>query len=265
MHRVSVVIPTWNRAQTLRAAIDSVLNQSFPVHEVLVCDDGSTDDSQSIVATYPAEKVKWIEGPRAGRPAIPRNRGIRIAEGDWIAFLDSDDEWMPAKIEKQMKDLADSGLKASCTNAYRVVPGKGTTGKYLGNTETSFNLAALLRTNYVICSSALISKSVLVETGGFPEDESLRAIEDFALWLRVATKTSFSYNREPLTVYLDDAANSIRSGTKEGIQRESVMRDLYNWNLQQPQKDKYHDAIRKAYRIAMKNNSRSFFERLKIK
>lgn len=262
---VSVVIPTWNRARTIAAAIRSVQEQTHSVNEILVCDDGSTDITRKVVTGFKDNRIKFLEGPRAGRPAVPRNRGIKAAKGNWIAFLDSDDEWLPTKIEKQLADLGNSGLKASCTNAFRVVPGKGRTGQYLNNTETSFDLGTLLRTNYVICSSTMISKSLLVEAGGFPEDDSLKAIEDFALWLRIATKTAFSYIREPLTAYTDDATNSIRSGIKESVQRENVMRDLYKWNLSQPHKVKYHNAIRAAYRTAMKNNGRSFFERLKIK
>ncbi len=262
---VTVVIPTWNRAHTIGAAIRSVQEQTRAVNEILVCDDGSTDITRKVVSGFKDNRIKFIEGTRAGRPAVPRNRGIKAAKGNWIAFLDSDDEWLPTKIEKQLADLSNSGLQASCTNAFRMVPGKGRSGQYLNNTETAFDLGTLLRTNYVICSSTMISKTLLLEAGGFPEDDSLKAIEDFALWLRIATKTSFTYNQEALTVYTDDATNSIRSGIKEAVQRENVMRDLYKWNQSQPQKDKHHDAIRAAYRTAMKNNGRSFFERLKIK
>src|SRR4051794_13419670 len=99
---VSVIIPTWNRAATLGPAIQSVLNQTYPPREVLVCDDGSTDNSVDVVAQLDDQRIRWLPGGRGGRPAIPRNRGIGAATGEWLAFLDSDDEWLPDKLERQL-------------------------------------------------------------------------------------------------------------------------------------------------------------------
>ncbi len=262
---VSVIIPTWNRAKSLGAAIQSALDQTYAVSEILVCDDGSTDNTRQVVSEFNSKIVRFIEGPRAGRPAVPRNRGLSNARGKWIAFLDSDDTWMPEKIEKQLLDLQRTGMQASCTNALRITPGKNSASPYLNNTESFFTLDTLLKTNYVVCSSCIVSKSLLDITGGFPEEEQLRAIEDFALWLRVATITNFCYTQEPLATYADDATNSIRSGIKELEQRENVMSDLYHWHVKQQNGTQHHAIIRKAYRLAMKNNGRTFFQRLKIK
>lgn len=264
MQTVSVVIPTWNRASTIGAAIRSVLNQTHPVHEVLICDDGSTDTTREIVNGFNDTRIQFIEGPHAGRPAVPRNRGIRVAQSEWIAFLDSDDEWTPHKLEMQFKDLDRTGTKASCTNAVRVVPGASDHGKYLNTFHRRFHLAVLLQTNFVICSSVLVSKELLLKVGGFPEDESLRAVEDYALWLRIATLTDFVYNPEALTVYLDDSNNSIREGSKEFVQKENVMKNLYEWYAQE-KSTLHHEAIRCAYKNAMKQNGRSFWERIKVK
>src|SRR5262249_7122187 len=99
---VSVIIPTWNRAATVMAAVESALAQTHAPLEVLVCDDGSSDDSAQRVGALPDPRVRWLPGPRGGRPAIPRNRGIAAARGEWLAFLDSDDEWLPDKLERQL-------------------------------------------------------------------------------------------------------------------------------------------------------------------
>ena len=90
---VSVIIPTWNRAHTLPRAIESVLSQSLPILEVLICDDGSTDGTAEAVMAMARQdpRIRWLPGERGGRPAIPRNRGIRESRGEWLAFLDSDD------------------------------------------------------------------------------------------------------------------------------------------------------------------------------
>ena len=104
-YSVSVIIPVWNAERTLKATIDSVLNQTIDVTEVLVCDDGSTDSSEEIVKNYSDSRVKWLTGRRGGRPAIPRNIGINNAKCDWLAFIDSDDVWLPNKLEKQFIQL----------------------------------------------------------------------------------------------------------------------------------------------------------------
>lgn len=265
METVSVIIPTWNRAASIEAAVRSVLEQTHPVLEVLVCDDGSSDATKNIIAAITDDRVKFIEGPRAGRPAIPRNRGIKLAKGNWIAFLDSDDVWLPGKIEQQLAAAAKNNCKASCANAFRVLPGQGRTSAYLQLKEKTIAFDRLIRTNFVICSSAMIHRTILEKTGGFPEDEKLKAIEDYALWLRVSTLTDFAYVEEPLVDYLDDAANSIRAEQKENVQREIVMQDFYQWSTMNAVDQDKAKSIKKALRLAMKNNGRSFFERLKIK
>lgn len=264
MDSVSVIIPTWNRAHTLGAAISSVLQQSVSVTEVLVCDDGSTDNTAAIVQGFNDSRVQLITGPRAGRPAVPRNRGIKLAKGNWIAFLDSDDCWLPKKLEIQFAAIKKDGTLASSTNAWQVLPGQGRVTPYLKLDNTQFTLRKLLETNYVICSSALVQKQLVEECGGFPEAENLKAIEDYALWLRIASKTNISYCTEALVEYLDDAANSVRSSAKESVQRENVMLDFYRWYSPHGKLSE-RNATRNAVRIAMKNNGRSFIERWKIK
>lgn len=264
MDTVSVVIPTWNRAHTIGAAIRSVLEQTHAVKEILVCDDGSTDNTRQVVAAIADERIRFIEGPRAGRPAVPRNRGIHAATGGWIAFLDSDDAWTPEKLERQFAAMKEQQCLASSTNAQRFIPQKGNAGAYLNIARRPLDLVLLLKVNYVICSSAVVQKELLLKCGGFPESESLRAIEDYALWLRVATQTGFAYCSEELTIYTDDAANSIRSGTKEFEQKENVMKDLYDWSAAAATQEQRR-LIRDAYKTAMKRNGRSFWERLKVK
>ncbi|MFY9338906.1 MAG: glycosyltransferase family A protein [Methanosarcina flavescens] len=99
MAEISVIIPTWNRAETLGKAISSALNQTLSPYEVLVCGvDGSPD--QKVVNSINDPRVRWIEGGKDGLASIPRNIGIKASKGEWLAFLDSDDEWLPEKLEK---------------------------------------------------------------------------------------------------------------------------------------------------------------------
>ena len=117
---ISVVIPTYNRAKDLMIAIDSVLKQSYPVLEILVCDDGSNDQSKELVLAINNSLVKWIDCGKNGGPAIPRNIGIKQSKGNWIAFLDSDDEWQSNKVEEQISQATKLNCKAVSSNAYKV-------------------------------------------------------------------------------------------------------------------------------------------------
>ena len=227
-----MIIPTWNRSATLVAAIISALGQTYPPLEVLVCDDGSSDDSEARVRAIADPRVRWLPGARGGHPAIPRNRGIAAARGEWLAFLDSDDAWLPDKLASQFTLLRDSGRRACSTNAIRLVPGAGRDGTVTKDDAAVLDLAVLLRDNRVVCSSALIHKSLIAETGGFPE--RVRA-EDYCLWLRVACFTSFDFLATPCVLYSDDPKNSFRTSlARPGSERAEAIRDFVEWCRHRP-------------------------------
>jgi len=231
MTDLSVIIPTWNRAELLVKAVCSALAQTIPPLEILVCDDGSTDDSETVIKAIGDARVRWISGERGGRPAIPRNRGILESRGEWIAFLDNDDEWLPDKLEKQLQLAEHTDCKAVCSNASRYIPGLGVKGNYLSWDSERVVFDDLLRVNQIICSSALVHSSILEKVKRFPEDNELKALEDYAFWLRVATLTDFAFIAEPQLLYRDDTSNSIR---REGVdiwrQRETVFKDFIAWS-----------------------------------
>lgn len=225
----TVVIPTWNRERTLARTIYSALSQTVPPLEVLVCDDGSHDSSEAVVREF-GRPVVWCPGDRGGRPAIPRNRGIRESKGEWIAFLDSDDEWLPEKAEKQFSLMERTNCGASCTNAYRLVPDERCVSILLQSQKETLRLPDLLDDNLVVCSSVLLHRSLLEMAVGFPEDKALTALEDYALWLRIATQTPFAFVNEPLIVYLDDPLHSIRKeGVEQSAQRQTVFGNFQEW------------------------------------
>ncbi len=243
--KISVIIPTWNRKKTINRAIKSVLNQSFPIHEILVCDDGSTDSTYQVIKEFENKSIKWISGVHSGLPAIPRNRGIAAAEGEWIAFLDSDDEWLPNKIEQQLYEINRLQIDVICTNAFRITPYNYLQKEpYLKkHSSTNLTLNALLISNEVICSSVLIKKSLLEMTGKFPEDKQLKAIEDYTLWLKVACLTPIKYLPDALINYYDNPSESVRSeDVKPNIQKHRVLLNLLKsskkYNFQIPNKEK---------------------------
>lgn len=211
MIEISVIIPTWNRAETLGKAISSALNQTLSPFEILVCGvDGSPD--QKVVNSINDPRVRWIEGGKDGVASIPRNRGIRASRGEWLAFLDSDDEWLPEKLEKQFKHATEIGCDASCTNAIRYIPSQEYSGEYVDDIfEDRISFPLLLKDNCIICSSVLVKKELVEKSNYFPEDRTLKVGEDYALWLRIATLTDFAFVSEPLLIYRDEPQNSIRA------------------------------------------------------
>jgi glycosyltransferase involved in cell wall biosynthesis len=227
---VSIVIPTWNRAATLKKAVESALNQTLTPLEIVVCDDGSNDESENIVRNIQDSRIRWVSGARGGCPAIPRNRGIRESHGEWIAFLDSDDEWLPHKLEEQMKIARNHRALAIFANALRCVPDQSILGNVLTCEREKLTLDNILLDNEVICSSVLIHRGLLQKVGFFPEDLNLRGWEDYALWLRVASLTPWHYVRDPLLIYSDNPQETVRADlTNHALQRKRVLKDFLCW------------------------------------
>ncbi|MHB8121808.1 MAG: glycosyltransferase family 2 protein [Desulfuromonadaceae bacterium] len=229
MFDVSVIIPTWNRADVLVKAIQSALSQTLAPLEVLVCDDGSTDSSYKIVQDLNDSRIVWIPGQHSGLPAVPRNRGIARSKGNWIAFLDSDDEWLPEKLEKQLSLADKTGCMAVCCNAFRFVPGKGNEGDYVYWNKDRITLYDLLTVNHIICSSSLVHRTVFDSAHGFPENNNLKALEDYALWFRITMQTDFAFVDESLVVYADDVDNSIRADTQSYLDQKKAVLDDFVW------------------------------------
>jgi len=241
---ISVIIPTYNRADLLVKAIRSALDQTISPLEVLVCDDGSTDGSEKAVKSIGDSRVRWVVGPRGGRPALPRNRGIRESKGGWLAFLDSDDIWLPDKLEKQLKLAEELNCHAVCSNAFHFVPAKGVVGTYLNWKSDRVSFDELLKVNRVICSSTMIRRELIRSVIGFPEDTNLKVGEDYSLWLRVASQTDFAFSVDPLLFYLDDAANSVRCDlVDDRMARVAAFCNFIQWGLQRKLRFYY---IRKA-------------------
>jgi glycosyltransferase involved in cell wall biosynthesis len=182
---ISVVIPTYNTAPLVVEAIDSALAQTLPPLEIVVVDDGSTDDTEARLASY-GGRITYVRQPNAGVSSA-RNRGLGLARGEFVAFLDADDAWHPRKLELQADRLrADPGLGMLGTRAYLLPLARGATvdvgDERAPLEEVSWERLAVK--NYFCASSVTVRRSVLDRVGVF--DTALNGNEDRDLWLRIA-------------------------------------------------------------------------------
>src|SRR4029077_12723101 len=205
---ISVVIPTYQRAADCLVAVASALEQELPPLEVLVCDDGSTDETEAVITRLSGEdpRVRYLRlSVHRRTPAPARNLGIASSRGDWIAFLDSDDRWLPAKLAKQSEFLAHGGYDVGPSDAKR------TSGSsYFGvQGRRELERREFLAHNPVIVSSAVARKSVLATAGGFPTSAlgyGIRGVEDYGLWMLLAyAGCRFLVLPDELVVYDDSA------------------------------------------------------------
>lgn len=200
--KVSVIIPTYNRANLVREAIKSVLNQTYRNFEIIVVDDGSTDDTGKLVGSFNS-KIKYFYQENTGLPAKARNRGILEARGEYIAFLDSDDKWVKDKLAGQMDifnrfpwiDLVFTGVI--------IIDKKGNVlkrkkGKFI---RKNVLLHLVKSGSFVTNSSVVVRKTALLKVGSLDEDPRIRGSEDFFLWVKLAVNCNFYLVPELLTVY----------------------------------------------------------------
>ncbi|MDY3846132.1 MAG: glycosyltransferase [Eubacteriales bacterium] len=117
---VSIIMPSYNTGRFIRESIDSVINQTYKNWELLIVDDCSTDDTDEAVSSFDDARIRYLKNEKNSGAAVSRNYAIREAKGEWIAFLDSDDIWVPEKLEKQLKFMADNGLFFSYTNYEKI-------------------------------------------------------------------------------------------------------------------------------------------------
>ncbi len=194
---VTVIIPTYNRMGLLSRALTSVARQTRPPDEVVLVDDGSTDDTEGLIRRqFP--HVRYLQQENRG-VAAARNRGIREAKGEWLAFLDSDDEWLPHKLERQLDAVREEPEFSLChTNEIWIRRGKRVNPLKKHAKSGGYIFKKCLPLCVISPSSVLIHRSLFEQVGLF--DESLPACEDYDLWLRVTAIRPVLYLEELLII-----------------------------------------------------------------
>jgi glycosyltransferase involved in cell wall biosynthesis len=201
MPRVSVIVPAYNAERFLAEALDSALAQTERPFEIIVVDDGSTDGTRALAERY-EPPVRVVHQVNRGLP-YARNFGAKHATGDWLAFLDADDIWLPPKLATQLA-LAHSDVSVVYSDRENFGDLDGLPRIQSEVTpifEGDIFETLLLRGNMLTASSTMVRRTVFEGVGGFVEDPRIRECEDWDLWIRVTERHRVAASREPLVKY----------------------------------------------------------------
>lgn len=225
---VSVVIPTYNRSDIICATVENVLAQTYPSVEIIVVDDGSTDNTREELARF-GDRIRVVSQENAG-PAAARNRGANVSQGEFIAFQDSDDLWEPIKLEAQIKLLqrVDGSVPCCLCNAVMHLSSGALTSSFgyaLINPRCEqgiwLNVAEVLATRFVLFNQAVvIRRKAWEKVKGF--DVSLKYLEDYDLPLRLAFEGPWAFIRTPLVIYRPGSEGSF---SRQGHEDQIVLKE----------------------------------------
>lgn len=228
MPLVSVIMPTYNQGAFIKESIQSVLDQTYPNFELIVVDNFSTDDTESVVRSFGDDRIRYLRFNNKGVIAAGRNFAVQHAMGEVLAFLDSDDVWLPEKLGVQLPHLCGEDVKA-VSSSFEPIGNVRSCYHHLKHIPTAgfkdYHYYELVRFNPVMTSSLVMHKDYFVELGGFDESHSYRFIEDWELWIRVALHGSIRVLGASMLLYrisdkLDRDLREISKNTLNIITRQ---------------------------------------------
>lgn len=279
--RVSIIIPTYNHGHLIRRCIRSVVAQTFEDWEAIVVNNFSEDNTVSIVNDFKDSRIRVINFRNDGVIAASRNQGIRLAKGEYIAFLDSDDWWYPKKLECAVKYLGDWDLVHHDLDIY-TKKGRKLFRKKKGKQFHSPVFFNLLSDGYgIFNSSTVVKKALINQVGGLCEARDLVSAEDRDLWLRISrVSEKFRYVPQTLGAYWIGKGNISKSDVNRILTKTNAIRDRYWHMLTETQRKKCEmnssyglgramqkmgkreEALR-LYRLSLKSGSYSYEVKLK--
>lgn len=210
---VSIVIPTYNRGHCITACIDSALAQTMGDIEIIVVDDCSSDDTAERVAAFSDPRVSYLPQPSNRGGAVARNAGIRAARGEFVAFLDSDDLWLPEKLALQINGLRKAGPGYGLSYTWlRCVDDDGQETMRIHPDVEGDCFERMLVSNFIgSFSNLVVRRALLVEEGGL--DENFRSCQDWDLLIRLCRKARVHCQRDYLVLYLQSVTDKVRIST----------------------------------------------------
>jgi glycosyltransferase involved in cell wall biosynthesis len=238
MPKVSVIIPTHNRAEFLRSAVTSVLNQTFQEFEIVIIDDASKDHTREVITNFNDIRIKAIHNQVSKGAAGSRNIGIMNASCEYIAFLDDDDEWLPEKLKIQTCLLDDSPQEVGgiCTGRFTI---EKASGRVLSIDNPEMN--DIYKGNFITTSSILLRVECFKKCGLF--DENMPTGSDYDMWIRISKKFSFKVIKKALINYYIHK-NMLTIDYEKKIKGLEILFDKYG---------KYFEKCSKEYSMAYIN------------
>jgi glycosyltransferase involved in cell wall biosynthesis len=235
---VSIIIPTYNRAQLIGRSIHSVLNQTYQDFEIIVVDDGSTDNTAEVIKKFQEKekRIRYIKQARNKGAAAARNTGIKNAKGEFIAFQDSDDEWLPGKLEKQMNVFENASPEVGIvyTGFWRIENDKKTYIPFSWVKQKEGNIhKELLKGNFVTTQSIVVRKKCFEKAGMF--DENLPRLQDWELVIRLSKYYDFKCIDKPLMISYY-TSNSISSNQDALIIAQKLILKKYFGDIKKNKK-----------------------------
>lgn len=204
---VSIIMPSYNSEKYIKDSVESVLNQTYPFWELLIVDDCSTDKTVDIIKSFKDERIRLFQNNTNSGAAISRNWALREAKGKWIAFLDSDDLWLPTKLEEQVRFMVNNNYGFSYTD-YRVSC-NGVLSNKIITAPNKMNFRKIKR----YCYPATLTVIYDYEKVGLIQISDLKKNNDYAMWLRALSKTNGYRYPKTLSIY-NRHEQSISSGRK---------------------------------------------------
>lgn len=194
---VSIIMPSYNTAQYISEAIQSVLGQTYMNWELIIVDDCSTDDTDNVVKQYLADsRIRYLKNKKNGGAAISRNRALREAKGKWIAFLDSDDLWLPEKLEKQISFMEENDYHFSYTNYMEIDENAKPNGRSVTGPKKITRHGM-----YNYCWMGCLTVMYDVEAVGLIQVADIKKNNDYAMWLKACKKVNCYLLDEVLAKY----------------------------------------------------------------
>lgn len=229
MAKISVVVPTHNRRDLLQRAVESAQAQTYADIEIIVVSDGSTDGTKEAVEVVAADdsRIRFIELSPARGGNAARNAGIEAATGDYVAFLDDDDKWLPEKLEKQMKVMqADPTLGLVYTGVRILYVNEGVAYNSKARDAGDMRQKILLENYIGTTSTVLVKKDLLREAGMF--DVELKALQDYDLWIRICQRCNIGVVSEELIEYYNyTGSKQVSASTQKYIDAFARINEKY--------------------------------------
>ena len=255
MLKVSVIIPTYNNGKYICEAIDSIFAQTYSDYEIIVIDDGSTDNTKEIIERF-SGRLRYIYKKNGGISSA-RNAGIHASKGKYLAFLDADDVWLPEILEKQIKVL-EKNTKVGLVYTAKYMMDE--TGRLTGDVRPHYparNTNELFK-GRIICMSVLAKKDTIIKAGMF--DEEMPNLEDLDLWLRVAKSSEIKFIDQPLIKYRLHSNNASRKYEEKAYCSVELCKKILNdEEIEIPKRYKKATLARAYYRLAKIQHEKAKF------